>query len=68
MKFSGKGGNGPVNKLLNFSSDPDPDPNPYRDTGKTCLGGNMQCPSASSFCIIPSCDIHALSGVAVSNK
>jgi len=21
----------------------------YRDTGKTCLGGGMHCPSASSF-------------------
>jgi len=25
------------------------DPDPYRDTGKTCLGGGMHCPSASSF-------------------
>ena len=25
----------------------DPD-NPYRNTGKTCLGGGMHCPSASS--------------------
>ena len=30
-------GNGPVNKRLNFGSDP------CRDTGKTCLGGGMQC-------------------------
>jgi len=32
-------------------TDPDtvPDPNPYRGIGKTCLGGGMQCPSASSF-------------------
>jgi len=21
----------------------DPDPGPYRDTGKTCLGGGMHC-------------------------
>jgi len=68
MKFSGKGGNGLVNKWLNFSSDPNPDPNPYRDTGKMCLGESMQCPIASSFYIIPSCDIHAVSGVAVSKK
>jgi len=37
-------GNGPRNKLLNFSGDPVPD----RDTGKTCLGRGMHCPSASS--------------------
>jgi len=40
MKFSGKVGNGPVNKRLNFGGDPDhgyPDP----DSGKTCLGGGM---------------------------
>jgi len=24
-------------------------PDPYRDTGKTCLGGGMHYPSASSF-------------------
>ena len=30
-------------------TDPNSDPNPYRDTGKTCLGGGMHCPSASSF-------------------
>jgi len=29
--------------------DTDPDTNPYRDTGKTCLGRGMQCPSASSL-------------------
>jgi len=67
MKFSGKDGNGPMNKWLNFGGDPD-----YRlDTGiflwichcweigkvvspnggtvKTCLGGGMHCPSASSL-------------------
>jgi len=26
MKFSGKVGNGPVSKQLNFGGDPDPDP------------------------------------------
>ena len=29
--------------------DPDTDPDPYRDTGETCLGGGMHCPSAPSF-------------------
>jgi len=58
MKFSGKVGNGPVNKRRNFGGDPnaetDPDtdpyqdPDPYRDTGKTCLSGGMHCPVASS--------------------
>jgi len=44
MKFSGKVGNGPTNKRLNFGGDPD------RDTGKTCLGGGVHCScSASSY-------------------
>ena len=47
MKFSGKVGNGPMNKRLNFGGDPDKDPDPYGDTGKTCLGGGMHCASAS---------------------
>jgi len=51
MKFSGKVGNGPLNIRLNFGGDPepdtDPDPDSYRDTGNTCLGGDMFCPSAS---------------------
>jgi len=29
--------------------DPDTDPDPYHDTGKTCLGGDMHCASASSL-------------------
>jgi len=29
--------------------DTDPEPDPYRDTGKTCLGGGMHCSSASSL-------------------
>jgi len=49
MIFSENVYNGPVNKLLNFGSDPftdsdpdpDTDPDPDRDTGKTCLGGGM---------------------------
>ena len=48
MKFSGKVGNGPVNKRLNVAGR-NPDQDPYRDTGKTCLGGGMHCPSASSY-------------------
>jgi len=28
----------------------DLDPDTYHDTDKTCLGGGMHCPSASSFC------------------
>jgi len=76
MKFSGKVGNGPMNKLLNFGGDLDHrlgtgivlrirhyweiqkvvnghqsaahTDSPDGGTGKTCLGGGMQCPSASS--------------------
>jgi len=36
MKFSGKIGNGPVNKWLNFGGD-------------DCLGGGMHYPNASGF-------------------
>jgi len=52
-----KVGNGPMNRWLNFGGDldMDPDPDPYRDTGKTCLGGGMHCPSASSFSYISRC-------------
>ena len=25
---------------------------PYRDTGKTCIGGGVQCPSASSYLML----------------
>ena len=56
MKFSRKVGNGPVNKWLNFGGDPNHGSeygsrylDPCRDTGKTCLGGGMHCPSASSL-------------------
>jgi len=55
MKFSGKAGNGPMNKRLNFGGNqitvplPDTDTDPYRDTGNMCLGRGMQCPSASSY-------------------
>ena len=35
MKVSGKIGNEPMNKSLDFGGDPDR----YLDTGKTCLGG-----------------------------
>jgi len=51
MKFSGKVGNGPANKWLNFGGDLGHGfgSSGYRDTGKTCLGGGMHCHSASSF-------------------
>ena len=58
MKFSGKVGNGPVNKWLNFGGDPDTDP--YRDTGKTCVGGGMHCPSASIVKILILNSFHRL--------
>jgi len=59
MKFSGKVGNGPVNKRLNFGGDPnttdkDSDKDPYRDTDKTGLGGCMHSPRASSFFVFDS--------------
>jgi len=78
MKFSGKVGNGPTNKRLNFDGDPDHrldtgivfriryyleirkvvnghksaaynTDSPDGGTGKTCLGGGMHCPRASSY-------------------
>jgi len=55
MKFSRTVGDGPVNKRLNFGGDPHHGsavPDPYRDTGKTCLGGGMHCPSASSLLLL----------------
>ena len=36
-----------MNKLLNFGDDLDQ--YPYHDTGKTCLGEGMHCPSTSSY-------------------
>jgi len=45
MKFDGKIGNGPMNKWLNFGGDIEL----IRHTGKTCFGGGMHCPSASSI-------------------
>ena len=47
MKFSGKVGSWPVNKRLNFDIDPDHECG-YR-SGKTCFGGGMHCPGASSL-------------------
>jgi len=46
MEFSGKVGDGPMNKWLNFGAIwiTDPDPDTYRDTG----GDGMHCPSASN--------------------
>jgi len=29
--------------------DPNTDPDPYRNTGETCLGRGIDCPSASSL-------------------
>jgi len=43
-----------MTKLVNFGgediriTDPDTNPDPFRDTGKTCLGGGVHCLSASS--------------------
>ena len=49
MEFSGNIDNGPMNNgyilVAIRITDPDPDPN----TVETCLGGDMHCPSASSF-------------------
>jgi len=36
-------------------TDLDMDPDPYRDTGKTCLGGGVHSPSASSFRLFSRC-------------
>ena len=49
MKFSGKVGNVPVNRWLNFDGDPGTDPDLDRNTGKTCLGEGMHYRSASSI-------------------
>jgi len=53
MKFSGKVGNGPRNSWLNFVDDPDKGSGygsgSVSGTAKTCLGGGMHCPSASSY-------------------
>ena len=43
MKFLGKVGNGPTSKLLNFGVDRIRIRIAAVDTGKTCLGGGMQC-------------------------
>jgi len=52
MKFSGKVGSGSMNRL-NFGGDLDHKSgwhlDQYHGTGKTCLGGGMHCPSASSL-------------------
>jgi len=53
MKFSGKIGNGLMNKWLNFGGDTDTDMDPDldRNTGETCLDRGVHCPSASSCCM-----------------
>jgi len=38
-----------MNKLLNFGGNPNHGPDADPDPGKTCLGGGMHRPSASSF-------------------
>ena len=47
----------PMNKRLNCGgnrfTDPEPDTDPYCDSGKTCLGGGMHFPIASSLFISP---------------
>jgi len=48
MKLSGKVGNGLMKKWLIFGGD-FTDLGPYHDTGKTCFGRGMHCPSASSI-------------------
>ena len=49
MKFSGKVNWQWANEQILAIWVTDPDPDPYRDTGKTCLGGGMHCPRASSL-------------------
>jgi len=44
MKFSGKVGNDEILVAIHITY-----PDPYRDTGKTCLGGGTHSSSASSF-------------------
>jgi len=57
MKFSVKVGNGPLNKRLNFGGDPN-HRSGYASGSrhcKTCLGGGMYCPSASSLKMCSMC-------------
>jgi len=49
MKFSGKVGNGPMNKWLNFGGDPNNESG-YGSKSKTCIGGGMHYLSSSSYC------------------
>jgi len=56
MKLSGKVGNGPVNKWLNFGGDPDQGfryGSGYESgyVSRHCLSGGMHCPNASSFAL-----------------
>ena len=52
-KFSLEVGNAPMNKWMVAIQITDPDP--YRDADKTCLGGGMHCPSASSYILNTPC-------------
>ena len=62
MKFLEKVGNGPLNKWLNFRADPiQGSADPYRDTGKTCLGAGMHCPSPSSSESTQNCELPVIS-------
>jgi len=58
VKFLGNVGNGPMNKWLNFGGDLDLDK--YRDTGKTCLGGGMHCPSFLDFILWTCCNTQTI--------
>jgi len=64
MKFSGKVGNGPVNKRLNFGGDPDH----YLDTGivfRICHYWEIR-KVVSTDCVARCCSArHALAGVAI---
>ena len=50
MNFSRKVDNVPVNKCLNFGGYPVQDP--YRDIGKTCLGGGVHCSNECWFSML----------------
>ena len=50
--------------MIKFWWDADTDPDSYHDTGKTCLGRGMHCPSASSIAVsFPSVDILPLQNI-----
>ena len=73
MKFSGKVGNWRKTNKINFGGDPDhgsgygsgyaPDPDLYHDTGKTCLGGGMHCPTITLCMYLFATDVEQLQNV-----